>query len=70
MTYRTLVIIEVTHQKPIPMLANMVAGRAYTIQGVTNAETFKSPTLPGTELQEQGFTLAEIALGSIEVVRT
>lgn len=66
---RTLVIIEVDHRKPIPALANMVAGRAYTIDGVTNAEVLKSPSLTLSELQEQGFTLAEISLGSHEVSR-
>lgn len=66
---RTLIILEIDHKKPIPYLANMIAGRAYTIDGVTNAEPFKSPTLTPDRLQEQGFTLAEIALGMQEVVR-
>lgn len=66
---KTLIILEVDHRKPIPWLANMVAGRAYTIDGVTNAEVFKSPTLSTEQLQDQGFTLAEISLGSHEVVR-
>jgi hypothetical protein len=66
---KTLVIIEIDHKKPIPFLANMIAGRAYTIAGVTNAEPFKSPTPTAGNLEEHGFTLAEIALGMQEVVR-
>lgn len=67
---RTLVILEIDHRKPIPALANMIAGRAYTIDGVTNAEPFKSPLLGANELQDAGFTLEEIRLGVLEVVRT
>jgi hypothetical protein len=68
---KTLVMIEVDHSKPIPALANMVAGRAYTISGVTNAQIVALPSQASTrELQEQGFTLAEISLGATDVVRT
>lgn len=66
---KTLVILEIEHRKPIPALANMIAGRAYTIDGVTNSEPFKSPGLGANDLQEQGFTLAEISLGMQDVVR-
>lgn len=67
---KTLVILEVDHRKPIPYLANMVAGRAYTIDGVTNAEVFKLPSLTPSQLQNEGFTLAEISLASGEVERS
>jgi hypothetical protein len=67
---KTILIIEVEHRKPIPALANMVAGRAYTIDGVTNAQPFKSPSVGGVDMEAEGFTLAEIALGSQEVHRT
>lgn len=64
---KTLIIIEVEHRKPLPYLANMIAGRAYTIDGVTNASPFRSPD--GSE-EEAGFTLDELRLGATEVVRT
>jgi hypothetical protein len=67
---RTVVIIEVDHRKPIPALANMIAGRAYTIDGVSNAQPFKSPSLNAGHLEEAGFTLAEIRLGADELVRS
>lgn len=35
---KTIVILEITHSKPIADLANMIAGRAYTLQGVDNAK--------------------------------
>lgn len=66
---KTLIIIEVDHRKPIPHLANMVAGRTYTIDGVTNAQILNSPSRKGDALEEAGFTLAEIALGSQDIVR-
>lgn len=63
-------ILEIEHRKPIPLLANMVAVRAYTIDGVKNAEPFISPTSEEESLALQGFTLAEIALGNGEVHRS
>lgn len=66
---RTLIVIEVDHRKPIPHLANMIAGRAYTIDGVRNAEVVRSPSITTDDLRDAGFTLAEISLGSQEVVR-
>ena len=66
---RTLLIIEVTHDRPIPSLAQMVAGRAYTINGVRNAEPVASPYDDRKQLTDQGFTLDEIRLGAMEVVR-
>jgi hypothetical protein len=67
---KTLILIEVIHRKPIPALANLIAGRAYTIAGVVNAEPFESPFATTHELTQQGFTLQELALGSMEVVRS
>lgn len=66
---KTLVIIEVDHRKPIPALANLIAGRAYTIDGVANAEVVSAPSMSTDVLKEAGFTLAEIRLGQIEVAR-
>jgi hypothetical protein len=66
---RTVIVLEIDHRKPIPALANLIAGRAYTIDGVTNAEPYKLRALTYDELNGIGFTEAEIALGSQEVVR-
>lgn len=66
---KTLVIIEVEHRKPIPSLASMVAGRAWTIDGVTSSEVVRSPSVTLGELHEQGFTLTELSLGSQDVHR-
>lgn len=66
---KTLVIIEIEHRKPIPALANLIAGRAWSIDGVAKAEVVHSPSLCAGELQDQGFTLAEIMLGAQEVCR-
>lgn len=35
--YRTVIQVEVTHEKPIPDLVDLVAGRAYTLDGACNA---------------------------------
>lgn len=67
---KTLVMIEVTHRRPIRALASLIAGRAYTIEQVTNAEVVKLPSLSPEQLQDEGFTLAEISLGQGDVVRT
>lgn len=67
---KTLITIEVEHNRDINELANMIAGRAYTIQGVTNAEVVP-PTSPlAQDLRYEGFTTEEIALGHGEVFRT
>lgn len=65
---KTVIIIEVDHRQPIPHLANMVAGRAYTINGVTNAEVMKLSPMTPQELQSHGFSLSEISLGAQEEV--
>jgi hypothetical protein len=62
---KTLILIEVEHKKPIPALANMIAGRAYTIDGVTSTEVVRSPTRSSDdEMQDAGFTLRELSLGA------
>jgi hypothetical protein len=66
---KTLVIIEVDHSQPITALANLIAGRAYTISGVSNAEVVSAPSMSTDVLKEAGFTLAEIRLGMQEVAR-
>jgi hypothetical protein len=70
---KTLIVIEVDHKKDIPHLADMIAGRAYTISGVTNAEVVKDWEKRGAlsydELRAMGFSLEEISLGAGEVVR-
>lgn len=66
---KSVVILEVDHKSPIPHLANLIAGRAYTIAGVSNAEVMKLAPLTPQELQEEGFTLAEISLGAQEIAR-
>ena len=35
---RTFLLVEVVHVKPIPDLTDLVAGRAYTLDGVEGAE--------------------------------
>jgi hypothetical protein len=66
---KTVIVLEIEHRKPIPQLANMIAGRAWSIAGVSGAELL--PVNGGTDrdLRDQGFTAGEIALGHTEVVR-
>lgn len=64
---RTVVVIEVDHKQPIPHLADMVAGRAWTINGVSRAEVVQQRT--AQELEAMGFTLSEISLGAQDVAR-
>ena len=67
---KTMIVIEVDHRKEIPHLAEMVAGRAYTIDGVTNAEVASTVSeLSPEQLQAMGFSLEEISLGAQEVAR-
>jgi hypothetical protein len=66
---KTICIIEVEHSKPIPHLAEMIAGRAWSMDGVTRAEVVKQNLTPD-QLHSEGFTLAEISLGQGEVHRT
>lgn len=67
---KTLVILEIEHARPIRELANLIAGRAWSIQGVRKAEVVTSPSMSSEQLQDAGFTLAEISLGAAEVVRS
>lgn len=66
---KQVITILVETSRPIPVLANMIAGRAYTIDGVTNAEPYALRPLTPDELAGRGFTMAEIALGLQEVHR-
>jgi hypothetical protein len=64
---KTIVILEITHSKPITALPNLIAGRAYTIDGVTNSKPVKLAT-DEVDMSETGFTLRELSLGAGEVV--
>lgn len=66
----TLITLRVTHDRPdLPTLAGMIAGRAYTIQHVTDCEVYEIDGDVVQELRAAGFSEAEIALGMTEVVR-
>lgn len=65
---RTIVIVEVIHSKEIPALADKIAGRAWTLDGVRYA-TARVDEKTVADLEEAGFSMSEIALGSQEVVR-
>lgn len=67
---KTIVILEIDHHKPIPALANLIAGRAYSIDGVTDAQLFRSPSARMDQLEDHGFSLDELRLGAAELVRT
>lgn len=68
---KTIVTIEVEHDRPIPEIANMVAGRAWSINGVRRAEVVPAEIVEVCviDLSAAGFTRDEIALGRSEVVR-
>lgn len=38
----TTVVLRFTHEKPIPDLAELAAGRAYTLSGVENCEVLSN----------------------------
>jgi hypothetical protein len=65
---KTVIVLEIEHRKPIPQLANMIAGRAWSVAGVSRAEVLPVNGTDG-DLREQGFSASEIALGHTEVVR-
>jgi hypothetical protein len=71
---KTMIVLEIDHTKDIANLAEMIAGRAYNIDGVENAEVVKEsiglPVLSAERLQAMGFTLEEISLGSHDVERS
>jgi hypothetical protein len=65
---KTVVIVEIIHDKEIPGLADKIAGRAWTLQGIRYATAaVDQRTVAG--LEEAGFSMAEIALGMQEVAR-
>jgi hypothetical protein len=64
----TYLIVEVKHDKDLPLLPDMVAGRAYTIDGVRDAAAWVSND-EAQELRRAGFTLQEISLGAQDLVR-
>ena len=68
---KTVVCIEVEHDRPIQNLANLIAGRAWSVSGVKGAEVMRAeqPGVDLHQLQRAGFSAAEIALGVAEVVR-
>jgi hypothetical protein len=76
---KTILTLSIEHDKPIPHLADMVAGRAYTIDSVRDVGvcegraapkiTFRQAGPEVVELLQAGFTLAEIRLGATEVER-
>ena len=65
---KTIVVIEITHEKHIPDLANKVATRAYTLDGVRDTTGWVHNEAIA-DLQRAGFSLAEISLGASEVER-
>lgn len=64
---KTLILLEVTHAAPVPHLEDKIAGRAWTIDGVSSVRL-----VPDTAetLRQAGFSEAEIALGNADPVRT
>lgn len=69
---KTVICIEVEHDRPLPQLANLIAGRAWSIGGVTGAEVMRAEVPMRVDLgslERAGFSHAEIALGNTEVVR-
>ncbi len=59
--YTTRVTIEVIHTKPLPHLAEMIAGRAWSIDGVKGSEVIHNLS---EELLSQGFTLQELSIAA------
>lgn len=64
---RTMILLEVEHAAPIQHLEDMIAGRAWTIGGVSFVRV-----VPDSEstLRAAGFTHEEIALANADPVRT
>jgi hypothetical protein len=65
---KTIVIVEIVHDKPITDLADRIAGRAWTLQGVRYA-TAHVDEKTVADLEQAGFSLAEISLGAQDVAR-
>lgn len=67
---KSIIVIEVEHDTPVPNLAGLVAGQAFTISGVCGCRELRSdPRQAVQELRDAGFTFDEIALGMREVAR-
>ena len=64
---KTVITLEIEHSKPIPHLADMVAGRAWSIDGVRHAEV--AGEAGRVALPALGSTREEMDLGRREVVR-
>lgn len=41
---KTTITLEIEHRKPIESLSDLVAGRAYTLDNVTNVTVIPTPT--------------------------
>ena len=65
---KSIVIVEVIHTHPIPDLADKIAGRTWTLNGVRYA-TASVDERTVADLETAGFSMAEIALGMQEVAR-
>lgn len=65
---KTIVIVEITHDKEIPGLADKIAGRAWTLDGVRFSTAYVDERTVA-ELEVAGFTMAEISLGMQDVAR-
>lgn len=61
----TTIVLEIEHTKPMP-LAEMVAGRAWSIDGVVSVELRDPPQ--DSSKDKDGFTKRELSLGAGEVV--
>jgi hypothetical protein len=65
---KTIVIVEVIHTHPIPDLADKIAGRTWTLDGVRYATAMVDEKTVA-DLEQAGFSMEEIALGMQEVAR-
>lgn len=60
---KTTITLEIEHRKPIESLSDLVAGRAYTLDNVTNVTAVPTPTglpqlqAPRVLTEEQQVTL-------------
>lgn len=61
---KTTILIEVTHSKPINNLADLIANRSWTLDGVENAEAllFRSPVVlkPSLHVELQSYVWKEV----------
>ena len=57
---KTIITLEVEHFKPIPALWDLVAGRAYTIDGVSNVTVVVEVEVPKNSEPQR---LAVVSLG-------